>query len=66
MFVADAAGNIGNRLGPSIVYKDLALGMKTLTRLAHLSFEVACFGHGAPIKTEADDLFRQKWGHSEA
>ena len=66
LFVADAAGNIGNRLGPSIVYEDLALGMETLTRLAHLSFEVACFGHGAPIKTGADHLFRQKWGHSDA
>lgn len=64
LFVADAAGNISNYLGPSIVYENLALGMKTLTRLAHLSFGVACFGHGTPIKAGASHLFRQKWGNS--
>ena len=66
LFVADAAGNMGNHLGPSIVYEDLALGMKTLTRLAHLSFEVACFGHGASIIGKACQQFRQQWGVPEA
>lgn len=66
LFVADAAGNMGNRLGPSIIYEDLDLGMRTLTRLAQLPFEVACFGHGAPIKAGACHQFRQKWTVREA
>lgn len=62
LFAADAAANVGNRLGPAIIYEDLPLGMKTLNALSKLSFEVACFGHGASITKGADQQFRQQWG----
>jgi glyoxylase-like metal-dependent hydrolase (beta-lactamase superfamily II) len=63
LFVADAAIHMLGRLGPSIVYEDLAEGQRSLTKLAALNFAVACFGHGKAIIGEAAEQFRQKWGH---
>ncbi len=61
LFAADVAGNVGNKLGISIVYEDLPLGLKSLKRLAGMSFKTAVFGHGAPIVSGASEQFRQKF-----
>jgi glyoxylase-like metal-dependent hydrolase (beta-lactamase superfamily II) len=61
LIVADAASNV-MRLGLSIIYEDLAEGQRSLSKLAALNFEMACFGHGGPIKSGASARFRQKWG----
>jgi glyoxylase-like metal-dependent hydrolase (beta-lactamase superfamily II) len=60
LIAADAAANVfGLALSP--VYEDLAEGERSLARLASLEFEVACFGHGRPIRGGASERFRQKW-----
>jgi glyoxylase-like metal-dependent hydrolase (beta-lactamase superfamily II) len=61
LFVADAASNMGG-LGRSLVYEDHELGLRTLSRLAALDFEVAVFGHGRPITKKAAAAFRARWG----
>jgi glyoxylase-like metal-dependent hydrolase (beta-lactamase superfamily II) len=60
LITADAAANaFGLALHP--VYEDLAEGKRSLAKLAALEFEVACFGHGRPIRSGASGRFRQKW-----
>ena len=60
LFVADAASNLF-RLGFTPIYEDFEEGKRSLTKLASLDFEVACFGHGKPIKQGADRRFRDKF-----
>lgn len=61
LFAADSASNIaGLRL--SIVYEDLAEGRRSLNKLAQLTFEAACFGHGKAITRGAAARFRQRFG----
>ena len=53
LIAADAAANVfGLALSP--MYEDLAEGRRSLAKLAALEFEVACFGHGRPIKSGAE------------
>jgi len=60
LIAADAAANaLGLALSP--VYEDLAEGQRSLSKLASLEFEVACFGHGKPIKSNAAAQFRKQW-----
>src|SRR5271157_1897197 len=50
LIAADAATNaFGLALCP--MYEDLAEGQRSMSKLASLEFEVACFGHGKPIKS---------------
>lgn len=61
LIAADAAANaFGLALSP--LYEDLAEGQRSLAKLAALDFEIACFGHGKPIKSGATTQFRKKWG----
>jgi glyoxylase-like metal-dependent hydrolase (beta-lactamase superfamily II) len=61
LFVGDAAANtLGLRL--SISYEDLALGKRTLAKLAALPFSVALFGHRRTIASGAAEKFARKWG----
>ena len=61
LFVGDAAANtLGLRL--SISYEDLALGKRTLAKLAALPFSAALFGHGRTITSGAAQKFARKWG----
>lgn len=60
LFAADAAANaFGLALSP--LYEDLAVGRQSLEKLSALDFEVACFGHGKPIHSDASVQFRKKW-----
>ncbi len=34
----------------------------SLRHLCRYDFEVACFGHGPPIRRAAANRFRQRWG----
>ncbi len=60
LFAADSASNIVG-LGLSLIYEDLAGGKRSLAKIAHLDFEVACFGHGGAIVGGAASRFRQKF-----
>ena len=60
LFAADAATNMFG-LGHPPIYEDFDEGQKTLSRLAALDFESACFGHGKAIVDQASERFRQKW-----
>ena len=60
LLAADAAANVfGLDLSPG--YEDLEVGRRSLTKLAELDFEVACFGHGRTIHSGASRRFRRKW-----
>jgi glyoxylase-like metal-dependent hydrolase (beta-lactamase superfamily II) len=60
LFVADAASNMPN-LGLSIGYEDLPEGLRSLAKIAALDFDIACFGHGGAITTQASAKFKHKW-----
>lgn len=61
LFAADAAANVtGLRLAP--IYEDLEEGKRSLKKLAGLDFEVACFGHGRSILSDASARFRKAFG----
>jgi glyoxylase-like metal-dependent hydrolase (beta-lactamase superfamily II) len=60
LIAADAASNVFG-LGLSPVYEDLDEGRRSLSKLAALGFEVACFGHGNPILWGASRRFAQMW-----
>lgn len=64
LIAADIAGNSLGRLDLSLVYEDLEQGQRDLRRFAGMAFESACFGHGRPILTGADQAFRRRWGTS--
>jgi glyoxylase-like metal-dependent hydrolase (beta-lactamase superfamily II) len=60
LIAADAAAHVvGLSLSP--MYEDLDEGRRSLSKLAGLEFEVACFGHGKPIKSGASRQFGRKW-----
>ncbi len=60
LFVGDAAANTFG-LRYSISYEDLALGKRTLAKLAKVPFSVALFGHGRTILSGAQQKFGNKW-----
>lgn len=60
LIAADAAANVFG-LGLSPMYEDLDEGRRSLSKLAGLDFEVACFGHGKPIPSGASRQFARKW-----
>ncbi|MGH2375420.1 MAG: MBL fold metallo-hydrolase [bacterium] len=61
LFAADAASNI---MGLSLFagYENLDEGRRSLSRIAGLDFETACFGHGGAILRGASRQFRRRWG----
>jgi len=60
-FLGDAASNLlGLRL--MIAYEHLQQGIMSLRHLCRYDFDVACFGHGPPIRQGASDRFRERWG----
>ena len=61
LFVADAASNMPN-FGLSLGYENLQEGLRSLAKIAALEFDIACFGHGSVIMSQASAKFRQKWG----
>jgi glyoxylase-like metal-dependent hydrolase (beta-lactamase superfamily II) len=58
LIAADACTNLGG-LGPPIGYEDRAAGEASQRKLAGLDFDVACFGHGPPIRAGAAARFRK-------
>jgi glyoxylase-like metal-dependent hydrolase (beta-lactamase superfamily II) len=64
LFAGDAAGNVMG-LGPptsalgGMFTEDIAAAKESFRKLAALEFEVACFGHGGPIKGKAHAAFRR-------
>lgn len=60
LFAADScAHSMG--LGLSLGYEDLEEGKHSLSKLAQLDFNMACFGHGKAIMHDASAQFRKKW-----
>ena len=60
LFVGDAAGNfprLGQPLGAFTADREQA--KESIRKIAGLEFEVACFGHGRPLKGEANVKFRR-------
>lgn len=60
LFAGDVAAHVA-MLGWSVAYEDLEVGRRSLQRLGRMEFEVACFGHGRPIKRGAAAAFRRRW-----
>ena len=63
LFVGDAATNILRRLNVAPINEDDALARTSFAELAQLPFQVACFGHGSPIRRKAVDRFRRRLEH---
>jgi glyoxylase-like metal-dependent hydrolase (beta-lactamase superfamily II) len=63
LLAADAAANM-MRLGLMPGYEDIETGRRSLAKLAGFRFEVAGFGHGAPILSNAENRFRETWGRA--
>jgi glyoxylase-like metal-dependent hydrolase (beta-lactamase superfamily II) len=61
LLVGDAATNL-IRLDLMPCCENLATARRSLEKLAGFRFEVAGFGHGAPILHGAEVRFREKWG----
>ena len=60
-FLGDAAANLyGLRL--MMAYEHVQQGVMSLQHLCRFDFEVACFGHGPPIRLGAGKRFRDRWG----
>jgi glyoxylase-like metal-dependent hydrolase (beta-lactamase superfamily II) len=63
LLAADTAANM-LRLGLMPGYEDVETGRRSLAKLAGFRFQVAGFGHGAPILHGAEERFREKWGRA--
>lgn len=63
LFVGDAATNMFRRLDVAPINEDDAASRKSFATLAELEFDVACFGHGSPIRGRAADRFRRRLDH---
>jgi glyoxylase-like metal-dependent hydrolase (beta-lactamase superfamily II) len=60
LFAADVCMNIMG-LGDPVGFENLEEGRASQRKLASLSFDVAGFGHGEPIVSDASMRFREKW-----
>lgn len=60
LFTGDACMNLFGLGGP-IAYEDRREGERSQRKLAQLTFDIACFGHGKPIRSRAADRFRARW-----
>lgn len=61
LLAADAASRMMG-LGYPPIFEDQEEGLQTLRKLANLTFQTACFGHGNPLREGAAEVFQQKWG----
>jgi glyoxylase-like metal-dependent hydrolase (beta-lactamase superfamily II) len=61
LFVGDAAASARGsvRLSPRPVTADRDAAARSLAKLAAMSFDVAVFGHGDPLRGDAVEKFRQ-------
>lgn len=57
---ADICANVFG-LGLSTVNEDAALGVKSIIKAAKLDFDKAVFGHGGPLKFEANRKLKEKF-----
>lgn len=57
---ADTCSNMMG-LGWSLGYEDFDQGKRSLRKLSALDFDVACFGHGKAILSNAARRFKEKW-----
>ena len=60
LFAGDVCTHVMG-LGAPIGYEDRAEGERSQRKLGTLSFDMACFGHGAPIERAAAARFRRSW-----
>lgn len=61
LIAGDAAGNLFG-LGHPPVWEDPEAGRRSLAKLAERTFDVAVFGHGRPIRRDAANAFRRRFG----
>lgn len=56
LIAGDALNNRNGKLGapPPIVTPKLAMARESIVKLGKLNYEVACFGHGPPLRSGAD------------
>jgi len=61
LIAADAAGGLFGRVGPPLgtYTEDIDVAKQSIRKLAELDFDVACFGHGTPVRGQANVKFRR-------
>lgn len=62
LFAGDAAAHLLGDLRYGPVVEDQAKLQQSIAKLCRVNFTIACFGHGSPIKYDAAERFRRKWG----
>lgn len=62
LITADAVSRRGGRLRAPPHFEHADDGRATLRRLTAMTFDVAVFGHGDPIRGGASDAFRERFG----
>ncbi|HXJ64228.1 MAG TPA: MBL fold metallo-hydrolase [Actinomycetota bacterium] len=66
LFVGDAATRMFRRLDVAPINEADGEARSSFARLAELDFDVACFGHGSPIRGRAALRFRRRLDHVAA
>jgi len=66
LFVGDAATRMFRRLNVAPINEQDAAARASFAKLAELDFDLACFGHGSPIKGRAVARFRGRLDHVAA
>ncbi len=62
LFGGDTCSNF-TRLGLMMLYENIEEGVRSLEKIAGLTFETACLAHGRVIRGGADEVFRRKWNN---
>jgi len=60
LIAADICMNT-NGLDYSILYEDVSLAKQTLKSISKYNFDIACFGHGKPLMTNANEKMSKKF-----
>ena len=62
LFTGDACAHFFGLLSGPPFYEDAVEGHRSLKRLGTLPYDLACFGHGPPLRGHASEKIARKWG----
>ena len=65
LFTGDACTHHFGLLGEPPFYEDAAEAHRSLKKLGTLNYDLACFGHGPPLRGHASEKIARKWAEAE-
>ena len=66
LFVGDACTHLLGLLGEPLGYENAVEGHRSLKKLGTLDYDLACFGHGSPLRGHASEKIGRKWSDTVA